>query len=254
MHIQVLTLSQAYWISLELEMPESPTNQDLGLFMIRMTCFSKNGARASSSAEQQLSASSSLFSILRYRSNLLKVMGTLLFLPAFLTGVAEQKQVLEVELFSEYTDDSFAPSDSAIIEILSNKVQIYSSQLYIHAHFTGIRYLIFNFPISSALMGILSNFIFLSVVFVFSYISILFKVAWSPEQGGENMITPLNSKSEPLSERQISEEQQDVNDPAAGTAELLDPLQINPENLSQEEPACMRVTPGTAAAEDTQSE
>lgn len=43
--------------------------------------------------------------MLRYRSDLLKTLGTLLFLPAFLTGAAEQKQMVEVELFSEYKDD-----------------------------------------------------------------------------------------------------------------------------------------------------
>lgn len=106
-------------------------------------------------------------SILRYRSDLLRQLGTLLFLPAFLSGAAEQKQVLEVELFSDFTDDpvspallcvimceyfgevyligfflhvQYAPSVTAVIEILSNKVQIYSSQLQIHAHFTGIRW------------------------------------------------------------------------------------------------------------------
>lgn len=104
--------------------------------------------------------------MLRYRSGLLRTLGTLLFLPAFLSGAIEQKQVLEVELFSDYTDDpvsgalhalvqikqnkptvihffftmfQYAPSVTAVIEILSNKVQIYSSQLYVHAHFTGIR-------------------------------------------------------------------------------------------------------------------
>lgn len=109
--------------------------------------------------------------MLRYRSDLLRYLGTLLFLPAFLTGVAEQKQVLQVELFSDFTDDpvsraslrerdanvsvyfnqhavhliapssctQYFPSMTAVIEILSSKVQIYSSQLLIHAHFTGMR-------------------------------------------------------------------------------------------------------------------
>lgn len=44
-------------------------------------------------------------SMLRYRTDLLKFLETLLFLPAFLSGAAEQKQLLEVELFSDYTDD-----------------------------------------------------------------------------------------------------------------------------------------------------
>lgn len=106
--------------------------------------------------------------ILRYQSDLLRYLGTLLFLPAFLSGAAEQKQILDVELFSDYTDDpvspallwclimclikyfvevyllfffhlQYTPSTTAVIEILSNKVQIYSSHLYIHAHFSGLR-------------------------------------------------------------------------------------------------------------------
>lgn len=48
-------------------------------------------------------------SMLRYRTNLLKLLETLLFLPAFLSGAAEQKQVLDVELFSDYTDDPVSP-------------------------------------------------------------------------------------------------------------------------------------------------
>lgn len=50
-------------------------------------------------------------SMLRYRSDLLKVLETLLFLPAYLAGLSEQKQILEVELFSNYVENpvSHAP-------------------------------------------------------------------------------------------------------------------------------------------------
>ena len=43
--------------------------------------------------------------MVRYRSDLLRYLATVLFLPAYLSGAAEQKQVLEVELFSDYVDD-----------------------------------------------------------------------------------------------------------------------------------------------------
>ncbi|XP_029297595.1 seipin-like isoform X2 [Cottoperca gobio] len=175
----VLTLGQAYRMSLQLEMPDSPTNQELGMFMIKATCFSQDGGQVASSARSAghlLSASSSRFSMLRYRSDLLRFLGTVLLLPAFLTGVSEQKQVLEVELFSDYTDNPYVPSVTAIIEILSNKVQIYSSELYIHAHLTGIRYLMFNFPLLSALVGMCSNFMLLSLLFVISYVRLMLKV------------------------------------------------------------------------------
>ncbi|XP_023263077.1 seipin-like isoform X1 [Seriola lalandi dorsalis] len=228
----VLTFGQAYQISLQLELPESPTNQELGMFMVKTTCFSRDGGQIASSARsarQLLSTSSSRFSMLRYRSDLLRTMGTLLFLPAFLSGAIEQKQMLEVELFSDFTDDPYAPSVTAVIEILSNKVQIYSSQLYVHAHFTGIRYLLFYFPVSSALVGVSSNFIFLSVLFILSYMRLLLRVEWKPEQ-----LRTDGSVSE--RENMNSNEQEDEKDVAAGTAELLGPLQITPTNLSRERP------------------
>uniref|UniRef100_A0A3Q3A3N8 Seipin n=1 Tax=Kryptolebias marmoratus TaxID=37003 RepID=A0A3Q3A3N8_KRYMA len=169
----VLTFGQVYRIYLQLEMPDSPTNHQVGMFMIKAAYFSQDGGQVAASTRSGM---------LRYRSDLLRTLGTLLFLPAFLSGAVEQKQVLEVELFSEYIDDPYSPSVTALIEIMSSKVQIYSSHLYVHAHFTGIRYLLFYFPVFSAFVGVFSNFIFLSFLFILSYIRQLFKVEQKPEQ------------------------------------------------------------------------
>lgn len=49
LHFEVLTFGQAYWISLQIEMPESPTNEHLGMFMIKTTCFSQNQVQTASS-------------------------------------------------------------------------------------------------------------------------------------------------------------------------------------------------------------
>uniref|UniRef100_A0A3Q2ZPD2 Seipin n=1 Tax=Kryptolebias marmoratus TaxID=37003 RepID=A0A3Q2ZPD2_KRYMA len=168
----VLTFGQVYRIYLQLEMPDSPTNHQVGMFMIKAAYFSQDGGQVAASTRSGM---------LRYRSDLLRTLGTLLFLPAFLSGAVEQKQVLEVELFSEYIDDPYSPSVTALIEIMSSKVQIYSSHLYVHAHFTGIRYLLFYFPVFSAFVGVFSNFIFLSFLFILSYIRQLFKVEQKPE-------------------------------------------------------------------------
>lgn len=34
---------QAYRISLELEMPESPVNEQIGMFMVKMSCYTTDG-------------------------------------------------------------------------------------------------------------------------------------------------------------------------------------------------------------------
>ncbi|XP_036444898.1 seipin [Colossoma macropomum] len=170
---QVMMYGQPYRVSLELEMPESPVNEQLGMFMVKMSCYTKGGKTMSTVARSAM---------LHYRSSLLQTLSTLLFSPLLLTGMSEQKQLIEVELFSDYKSDSYHPTIGAVIEIQSRRVQIYSAQLRIHAYFTGIRYLLYNFPLTSAVIGVASNFTFLSVIVLFSYLQYMWGGLWPPEQ------------------------------------------------------------------------
>ncbi|XP_034391839.1 seipin-like [Cyclopterus lumpus] len=170
---QVMAYGQPYRVSLELEMPESPVNENLGMFMVKMSCYTKGGRTVSSVGRSTM---------LHYRSSLLQSLSTLLFSPFFLTGMAEQKQLIDVELFSDYKMNAFQPAIGAVIEILSKRVQIYSSQLRIHAYFTGIRYVLYNFPLTSAVLGVATNFSFLSVIVLFSYLQFIWGGIWPPNQ------------------------------------------------------------------------
>ncbi|KAL8184266.1 UNVERIFIED_CONTAM: Berardinelli-Seip congenital lipodystrophy 2 (seipin), partial [Gekko kuhli] len=127
---RVLMYGQPYRISVELELPESPVNQNLGMFMVVISCYTKGGHIISSSARSAM---------LHYRSDLLQLMDTMTFAGLFLSGFSEQKQTVEVELFSDYKEDSYSPTIGALIEIQSKRIQIYGAQLRIHAHFTGLR-------------------------------------------------------------------------------------------------------------------
>ncbi|XP_078113715.1 seipin [Sander vitreus] len=169
----VMAYGQPYRVSLELEMPESPVNERLGMFMVKMSCYTKGGKTVSSVGRSTM---------LHYRSSLLQSLSTLLFSPFFLTGMAEQKQLIEVELFSDYKTNAYQPSIGAVIEIQSKRVQIYSSQLRIHAFFTGIRYVLYNFPLTSAVIGVATNFAFLCVIVLFSYLQFIWGGIWPPDQ------------------------------------------------------------------------
>ncbi|KAI9523556.1 Berardinelli-Seip congenital lipodystrophy 2 (seipin) [Dissostichus eleginoides] len=170
---QVMAYGQPYRVSLELEMPESPVNEHLGMFMVKMSCYTKGGKIVSSVGRSTM---------LHYRSSLLHSLGTLLFSPFLLTGMSEQKQLIQVELFSDYKTNAYQPSVGAVIEIQSKRVQIYSSQLRIHAYFTGIRYVLYNFPLTSAVIGVATNFAFLSAIVLFSYLQFIWGGIWPPEQ------------------------------------------------------------------------
>nr|XP_031546646.1 seipin isoform X2 [Vicugna pacos] len=166
---RVLMYGQPYRITLELELPESRVNQDLGMFLVTISCYTRGGRIISTSSRSVM---------LHYRSDLLQMLDTLVFSSLLLFGFAEQKQVLEVELYPEYRENSYVPTTGAIIEIHSRRVQLYGAYLRIHAHFTGLRYLLYNFPVTCAFIGVASNFTFLSVIVLFSYMQWVWGGIW----------------------------------------------------------------------------
>uniref|UniRef100_A0A672Q3L7 Seipin n=1 Tax=Sinocyclocheilus grahami TaxID=75366 RepID=A0A672Q3L7_SINGR len=217
---QVMMSGQAYRISLELEMPESPVNEQLGMFMVKMSCYTTDGT-----VVQSVSRST----MLHYRSNLLQTMSTLLFSPLLLTGVSEQKQLIEVELFPDFKSDLYQPAVGAVIEIQSRKVQIYSAQLRIHAFFTGIRYLLHNFPVMSAIVGVASNFTFLSVIVLFSYLQFIWGGLYPPEQVRVKVMmgdsTRLQQRREEARKRMHSSASTPIMKYGGDNGELEDPPQ-----------------------------
>ncbi|XP_029580438.1 seipin isoform X2 [Salmo trutta] len=235
---QVMTYGQPYRISLELEMPESPANQELGMFMVKMFCYSRQGQTVTSSARSTM---------LRYRSGLLQTLGTLFLIPFFLSGTADQKQLVEVELFSEYREDSYAPSIGAIIEIQSQRVQIYSANLYIHAHFTGIRYFLYNFPTLSAVMGVASNLSFLSVLLLFSYLRLIWGRFIDPQKVRDRI--HLHQRLAGMDESKDTELLQDNQDDTTGIENsssdaLLEAHQITATHLNQKEESILKADGG----------
>ncbi|XP_044126371.1 seipin isoform X2 [Bufo gargarizans] len=162
---RVLRYGQPYRITLELYVPESTVNQDLGMFMVSMSFYTKGGKEIFYTARSAM---------LHYKSPLLKTLETLATFPLLLMGFSEQKQTLEVELHSEYREDSYVPTTGAVIQVQSVHIQIYSAELRVHAHFTGLRYILYNYPVISAIIGITSNFVFMSVLVLLSYLQFAF--------------------------------------------------------------------------------
>ncbi|XP_052747806.1 seipin isoform X2 [Galleria mellonella] len=157
---QMLMSGQSYRIKLVLDMPESQTNKDLGMFMVCAQMRAKGGVLVSSSCRAAM---------LRHRSILHYIMRTFTWAPVFLTGLDEEKQQLHVELFSDFEDDENVPITDAYVELQSRYAQVYSCELHVEAHFAGLRYYMYHWPKISALIGISSNLFFVSLVFILSW-------------------------------------------------------------------------------------
>ncbi|XP_062892204.1 seipin isoform X4 [Mobula hypostoma] len=188
---KVMMYGQPYRISLWLQMPESPVNQNLGMFMVQMSCYTKTGTVISTVSRSAM---------LHYKSWLLQTLDTLLYAPLFVTGLLEQMQVVEVELYSDYKEDSYTPTIGAVIEIQTKHIEIYKAQLLIRAYFTGIRYLLYTFPVMSAIIGVSTNFTFLCVLVLASYLHVVWGRLWSPD-GARSQVESHQRPSEQHPER-----------------------------------------------------
>nr|CAH7756773.1 unnamed protein product [Callosobruchus chinensis] len=81
---QLLMMGQPYKIHLDLEMPESPANRELGMFMVCVEFMGKEGT---------LLASSCRSAMLHYKGYLLDTLYKLIYSPFFVFGSAEESKL-----------------------------------------------------------------------------------------------------------------------------------------------------------------
>lgn len=156
----LLARGQKYRVVVDIEMPESPTNQRLGMFLVDMDMKAQGG---------EVLRQSSRSAMLRYKSPLLQTIGTSLFAPLLLYGVNEEKQMVTVELFAQYEEDPVSPLSEVHIELTTRHIELYASQLRIHAMFSGLRYFMYHYPLTAATVGIGICMVFLSAIVILSW-------------------------------------------------------------------------------------
>lgn len=157
---QLLMVGQPYRVLVKIEMPESPTNRNLGMFMV---CAEMRDQ------DTTLRAHSCRSAMLHYKSILRRWFSSLIKLPFYLLNLHEEKQEIEVELFTTFHDDDRFPVTDVTIEIQSTQIEFYTVSLHITAHFTGLRYVMYNWPLLSAVVGILTNLFFIVIISLLSW-------------------------------------------------------------------------------------
>lgn len=254
---RVLMYGQPYRVTLELELPESPVNQGLGMFLVTISCYTRGGRIISTSSRSVM---------LHYRSDLLQMLDTLVFSSLLLFGFAEQKQLLEVELYPEYRENSYVPTTGAIIEVHSKRIQLYGAYLRIHAHFSGLRYLLYNFPMTCAFIGVASNFTFLSVIVLFSYMQWMWGGVWPrhrfalqvnirkrdgprKEAQGRTAARPLGQE-EPTQVPDVTEDGESPEDPSGTEGQLSEEEKPDRQPQSGEEELEPEASDGSGSWED----
>lgn len=161
---QLLMYGQPYKIHLEMEVPETQTNRELGMFMVCADFRGQDGSLVTSSCRSTM---------LHYRSTMIDILYKLIFIPFYILGTVEEKQRIQVELFAEYEDRETAPVTDVYLEIQTKYIQLYSAKFFINAQFSGLRYFMFHWPFVSATIGITSNLFFIAVVCMITWYQLI---------------------------------------------------------------------------------
>ncbi|CAO3571866.1 unnamed protein product [Mortierella alpina] len=152
---QFLRADQAYDISVNLLVPASKRNVEIGNFMVVVTLLRADG---------RVVRSSSRPAILTYQSTPLKLMRTAWKAVPLVLEWSKEDQVIKVPLIENFVEDSSNPVTSARISISTPELQVYRSTIHIDAHFQGLRYFMYYWKVTTALvfMGV---FVFWEIIF-----------------------------------------------------------------------------------------
>ena len=157
---QKLLQGQTYSISLKLDIPDSPVNEDHGMFMSCLKISSTSGDQIGEACKSSIS---------EYRSSLLRTMETISYSPALLTGFSAQKQELHINYFSNFQTDPHTPAEVINVEIHSKSLQVTEASLEIHAELKGLRHLMYRHPWVSSFLGVSTNILILTTIILMSW-------------------------------------------------------------------------------------
>ena len=119
-----------------------------------------------------LLTSSSRLVMLKYRSWLLRTMDTLVYAPLYLVGYLEETQLRRIDLFRNYNENVFRPTSTIALEISNVDIQVYDAVLMINTNFYGLKYLMYQWPLTMAIVGAVAIFSMLLVVLCSSWLAL----------------------------------------------------------------------------------
>jgi len=186
----VLMAGQPYTVVVALNMPESPQNLDLGMFMSCLQVVSSD--KATKSGKEEIIRTSCKSSMIQYRSMQLRTIETLLLAPLYISGHLVERQDVYIEFFDDFQDNSFNPATQINFEIQSRFAEVYDARLLIHARFVGIRYFMYYYPVTSAIVGIAFNFNVLVMVVLLSWLRFFAPSNYTEEKEEEQKIEELD--------------------------------------------------------------
>lgn len=156
-------MGQRYHFDLELRMPDSPVNRNLGMFMINLKLID---------IDDRLLFTSARPAMLSYRSSVVRLAKQLFYIVPLVFGVSAEVDDLHIGLIDDDHQQTVIPFDQVDkvrLEVVTyREIEMISpSQLVITAQMEGIQYLMYFWKYTFASVVIYSIFSTLVFLFVF---------------------------------------------------------------------------------------
>ncbi|KAJ9649683.1 hypothetical protein H2199_000462 [Coniosporium tulheliwenetii] len=149
-----LLSNQPYDVKVILHLPSTPTNREVGNFMLDLQLLSPPNPGALT-AEKRVLTQERRPAIMTYYSPIVEHVRKFLELPWYLLGWRYESETLVVPIMEgvEFAKGWRNVPDTARLEILGDmKMQVYSVRVIVTAHFRGLRYIMYNYRVLSFLL------------------------------------------------------------------------------------------------------
>ncbi|KAG2765312.1 hypothetical protein JG687_00000829 [Phytophthora cactorum] len=150
----VLAPGVKYDVIVELTVPESRANAEVGVFMVSTTLYANREKGLATSARPVT---------LHDMPAPVRWLRLSLWLMPYALGFSEPAQTLRVTAINGYQESTEYPLTHVDIELNTPKLQVYSGKLTVIAQLTGLRYLMYHWAVPTAILFIL-NIVFLEAL------------------------------------------------------------------------------------------
>jgi seipin len=159
-----LVSAQAYDVKLEIELPRTRKNREVGNFMLDVSLLGSTGlldtlkdglTTSQPSDSAPVLARSRRPASLHYRSLPVEMLHRITQLPWYILGVRDESETLTIDVFerTSFSRGSTSVPTALKLEVQSSKrMQIYSAKAIFHARFRGLRWLMYNHRVISAVV------------------------------------------------------------------------------------------------------
>lgn len=147
--------SQQYDITLDITLPHTPSNREAGNFMLDVQLLASSSPLTTSTTSSNILAQSRLPALLPYQSRPVRLLQLLLALPQYTLGLRSESTTLSIPAFErvEFSKGWRTTPSTLRLEVQSIHVlQIEKVQVHFRARFRGLRWLMYNFRITSGIV------------------------------------------------------------------------------------------------------